>query len=137
MELAPGIDIREATPDDLGKLCEFVRPFVEAKYLLPRTDAELATLLKHGFVAESGGGMVGFAAIEIYSRKLAEIQCLAVAPSFQRQGIGHRLVELCVERARRENIVEVMTITASEKLFQDLGFDYSLPNQKRALFINP
>ena len=30
--------------------------------------------------------------------------------------------------------MEVMAISSSEKFLQDLGFDYSLPDQKRALF---
>ncbi len=137
MEFAPNIDFRDSAPEDLDALEAFLAPFVEGKYLLQRTRDELATLLKHGFVAYSGSAIVGFAAVEIYSRKLAEIQALAVAPAFQRQGIGHRLVQLCVERASRERVVELMAITASDHLFMDCGFDYSLPNQKRALFINP
>jgi len=137
MEFAPNISFRESRPEDLAPLTEFLQPFVEAQQLLQRTSDELATLLKHGFVAISGTAVVGFAAVEIYSRKLAEIQALAVAPAFQRQGLGHRLVQLCVERAQREKVVELMAITASEQLFMDCGFDYSLPNQKRAVFINP
>lgn len=137
MEFAPNVSFREATPDDLDAVSEFLHPFVESKHLLQRTQSEYATLLKHGFIACAGATIVGFASIEVYSRKLAEIQALAVATSFQRQGIGHHLVQLCVERAKRENVVELMAITASENLFMDCGFEYSLPNQKRALFINP
>jgi amino-acid N-acetyltransferase len=79
--------------------------------------------------------MVGFAAIEIYSRKMAEIQSLAVSPALQGQGVGTKLVQRCVDRAQAEGILELMAITASEKLFRGVGFDYSLPNQKRALFM--
>lgn len=137
MEVVPNVSFREARPEDLEAVFAFLAPFVESQQLLRRTETEVATLLRHGFVAVSGDSIVGFAAVEIYSRKLAEIQALAVAPAFQRQGIGHHLVQLCVERARRENVVELMAITASESLFMDCGFDYSLPNQKRAVFINP
>ena len=126
-----------ATSDDLDAIIAFLQPFVDSQHLLPREVQEYGVLVKHGFVAMSGDEMVGFAAVEIYSRKLAEIQALAVSPLFQRQGIGHRLVEMCVARAKEENVVELMAITASERLFADCGFHYTLPNLKRALFVNP
>ncbi len=91
-------------------------------------------LATNGFVATVDEEVVGFAAVEIYSRKLGEIQCLAVAEAYQGRGIGSKLVELCVERAREKGILEVMAISSSEHFLQKLGFDYSLPDQKRALF---
>lgn len=137
MALPAHISFRDGTDQDLDAVIEFLGPFVDSQHLLPRTLEEYKVLLKHGFLAFSGPEIVGFAAVEIYSRKLAEIQALAVSPSQQRQGIGHRLVQMCIERARRENVVELMAITASEKLFSDVGFHYTLPDLKRALFVNP
>lgn len=79
--------------------------------------------------------IIGCAALEIYSRKLAEIRSLAVAASAQGQGVGRKLVDACVERAREHNILEVMAITASDAFFQSCGFDYTLPSLKRAVFL--
>lgn len=133
--------IRDATLDDLEMVNQFLEPFVEQESLLPRTDSEIATLLKHGFIAEVLRDeclrTIGFAAVEIYSRKLAEIQALAVAPDYQGKGVGKALVNRCVERARNENVLELMAISSSEEFLKLCGFDYSLPNQKRALFIHP
>ena len=128
---------RRAGEADFVHINDFLAPMVQQQQLLPRTDAELTKLLELAFVAMDGERVVGFCAVEIYSRKLAEIQGLAVATSHQRQGIGSRLVELCVELARKENVHELMAITASEGLFQECGFQYALPNHKRALFIHP
>ena len=127
--------IRDAKPADVHTLQDFLKPFVDAESILPRTDEELAGLIQHGFVAEHQSNIVGFAALEIYSRKLAEIQSLAVSPSVQGQGVGTQLVEHCVDRARTKGVLELMAITATEGLFRRAGFDYSLPNQKRALFL--
>ncbi len=110
---------------------------VAAEYLLPRTKDELKRLLVHAFVAMRDSKIVGFAAVEIYSKKLAEIQCLAVDENFRRQGIGRALVKLCVARAAEHGVIELMAISASDEMFKSCGFDYSLPNQKRALFIQP
>jgi len=104
---------------------------------LARDAEELGRLTQHGFVAELNGQVVGFAAIEIYSRKLAELLCLAVSTECHGRGIGRKLVESCIQRAEENNIYELMAITASDQLFQSCGFDYSLPNERKALFIHP
>ncbi len=130
-----GILIRTATADDLEQLTTFLVPFVEAGKLLPRTLDELRELLPTLFVAEYNAEIVGCAALEIYSWKLAEVRSLAVASSMQGQGVGKRLVEACLERARAANILEVMAITSSDGFFMSCGFDYTLPGEKRALFM--
>ena len=126
--------IRPATEADLPKVMALLRPFVEQRKLLRRTRAETAALLVTGFVAELEDEVVGFSSVEIYSKKLAEIQCLAVKEGHQGHGLGSDLVRHCVELARQRGVMEVMAISSSEKFLQNLGFDYSLPDQKRALF---
>jgi amino-acid N-acetyltransferase len=127
--------LRRAAVEDLDPLIDFLKPFVDAKHILPRNVGELQLLLANGFVAESEAVMIGFAAVEVYSPKMAEIQCLAVDSAYRRVGIGRELVQLCVERARDLKIRELMAITVEDAFLVDCGFDYSLPNQKRALFI--
>ncbi len=131
------IVLRAAEPADFPAVLAFLEPFVSQQQILPRTDQELAKLLKNGFVAHGQGQLIGFAAVEIYSWKMAEIQCLAVSADWRGRGIGRRLIRRCVNRAAELNIYELMAITASEKPFTDCGFDYSLPGQKRALFVHP
>ncbi|NQV26572.1 MAG: GNAT family N-acetyltransferase [Rhodopirellula sp.] len=129
------VQIRPVTREDLASLADFIQPFVAEGRLLPRTTEELEELVYNGFVAEVDGTLVGFAALEIYSRKLAEVRSLAVAPEFQGKGVGRSLVEQCVERARKRDILEVMAITSSEMFFRSCGFDFTLPGEKKALFI--
>ena len=127
--------VRPAVLDDVTARDEFIQPFVAMGRLLPRTRDELEELVRYGFLAEIDGKIVGFAALEVYSKKLAEVRSLAVAPGHQRHGIGKRLVQACVDLARERNILEVMAITSSEGFFQSCGFDFTLPGEKKALFI--
>ncbi len=134
----PEFAISVATQEDLAGVQTFLEPFMDDQQLLKRTSLELQLLLKHSFKAtDADDVIVAFCALEIYSKKLAEIQCLAVDARFRRKGIGAELVERCVGRARTEKVNELMAISASEDMFMACGFDYSLPNQKRALFIQP
>ena len=151
-----GLHLRQALPGDVEVIHALMRPFVMQRRLLSRTQAELVELSRHGFVAmagqpqnagseqsssagqrssaESAPRCVGFSAVEVYSPKLAELQCLAVHPDFQRFGVGKRLVGMCVDRARELGVMEIMAISSSDRFLENCGFDYSLPDQKRALF---
>ena len=129
------IVVRPVDESDLNSIDVFIQPFVASGKLLRRTFDELAELIEHAFVAELEGKMVGFVALEIYSAKLAEIRSLAVDPACQGQGIGKQLVAACVAQAKRRNILEVMAITSADSFFMDCGFDFTLPGEKKALFI--
>lgn len=132
-----GIGILPALTEEADAIFAFLQPFVDAGQLLARNIDEIIHLTRHAFLARDGERIVGFAAVEVYSRKLAEIQCLSVDPEYQRSGIGRRLVERCIERAAEQNVLELMAITASEEFLKSCGFAYSLPSQKRALFVQP
>ncbi len=128
--------IRSAAAADIPALADLIKPYVDEGSLLERTYDEFEELLPNFFVAvDENGVILGCAALEIYSRKLAEVRSLAVSREAQGQGVGRKLVEACVERAREHNVLEVMAITASDAFFQSCGFDYTLPSLKRALFL--
>ena len=134
-EPASPIIVRPAHGPDIRPLAALIAPFVEQRKLLPRTIDELALLLPNYFVAEANGQLIGCAALEVYSSKLAELRSLVVVPEYQGHGVGKLLVEACVNRAREERILEVMAITSSEEFFQSCGFDFTLPGEKKALFL--
>jgi GNAT superfamily N-acetyltransferase len=81
--------ILRALPDWFG-IEESNRAYVESLRRLP------------GAVAESGGEIVGFVALEEHDPRSLEIHVMAVAPSRHRRGIGRALVRwsraLAVER---------------------------------------
>jgi len=126
--------VRKATPEDIPAIKAFIENFIEGGEVLPRTLAEIEELLPTFFVATFDGDIVGCATLEIYSWKLAEIRSLCVSPKVQGRGLGKRLVELCLELAREREILEVMAITHKEDFFKGCGFDFTLPNLKKALF---
>jgi len=129
------IQIRLATEVDLPEIETFITQFVASGDVLPRTLNELEQLLPTFYVADWDGEIVGCATLEIYSWKLAEIRSLCVSPKAQGRGLGKRLVRACIDLAKERNILEVMAITRSEEFFRACGFDYTLPNLKKALFL--
>jgi len=127
--------VRPVRADEIATVQELLCPFVEHRKLLRRTVDELETLLPNGFVAILDARIVGFGSLDVYSRKLAEIRALVVDDAYQGRGIGRKLVEACVERARQRGIMEVMAISSAEAFFRSCGFDFTLPDEKKAFFI--
>ena len=132
---ASPVVVRPAVATDVEPIDLFLADFVAAERILPRTLDELEQLIPTGFVAELGDQLVGFVTLEIYSKKLAEVRSLCVRPIMQGQGIGRRLINACIELARERNIFEVMAITSSDHFFRNCGFDFTLPGEKKALFL--
>lgn len=135
MSDSPLFTVRSARADEVTNVGEFLAPFIAQERLLPRTHEELGELTRHGFVAVQGDQIVGFAALEVYSTKLGEIRSLAVDPRFHRHGIGKALVDACLERAREQRVFEIMAITSADEFFRRCGFDFTLPGEKKALFL--
>jgi amino-acid N-acetyltransferase len=128
------VHVRRATVDESVPVREFLAPFVTRQELLPRTGDELRHLLRYAFVAEDRGRIIGFAAIEFYSPKLGEIQCISVDEAYRGRGIGRLLIALCVDQAREHRIGEVMAITARDEVLKACGFSACLADPKTALF---
>ena len=135
-EIHTRIIIRIAVESDLQELENFIKPFVESRRLLPRTFDELRELLAHLFIAELDGRIVGCAALEIYSWKLAEIRSLAVAPEWQGKGLGRALTEQLLTEAKAAGVQKVvlLTNTAAEFFAREFGFALAARQQFDAAF---
>ena len=135
MTVDPAILIRPATIDDRDSALALIEQFVLRGKILARTLDELEHVLANGYVAVRDDRVIGFVTLEVYSQKLAEIRSLVVDDSLQGQGIGRSLVARCVERARERGVFEVMAVSSSEDFFRTCGFDFTLPGEKKAFFL--
>ena len=122
-----GLEIRAAAPDDMAPIRGLIRLFPEhlAQRNLPRAPSF--------FVAYSGGKVVGCCALQIYSKRLAEVRSLAVHPDFRQRGVASRLVECCMERARERGVRELFAVTSQTSFFGKLGFA-TFRREKTAMF---
>ncbi|MCY3718176.1 MAG: GNAT family N-acetyltransferase [Anaerolineaceae bacterium] len=126
-----------ARREDVAAIRALIEPHVTSGRLLQRATEEVEFLLPTFVVAEQDGKVVGCAALEIYSSRLAEVRSLAVTDAMQGLGVGRRLVEACVAIARERRVMEVMAITSNDAFFRAVGFDFTLANERKALFIDP
>lgn len=132
----PDVTVRLARTGDVAEIRALIEPHVASGTLMQRATEEIELLLPTFVVAEQDGAVVGCAVLEVYSSRLAELRSLVVAPQLRGAGLGRRLVEACLAMARERRVLEVMAITSNEDFFRVMGFDFTLANERKALFIN-
>ena len=85
------------------------------------------------FVAVEDGRLIGCVALQIYSRRMAELRSLAVDPNAGSRGVGRKLVEACQKRARERGVHQVIAVTSEVAFFEKAGFS-TFREEKTALF---
>ena len=93
------------------------------------TRSQLAGILPMGGVslmlARGGGQTIGFSLVRSVADE-AELLLLAVAPDFQRRGVGRRLLDEFLKRARNDGIarvhLEVRDGNAAVGMYRSTGF---------------
>ena len=119
--------IRPAAPGEMPAIRRLIGGY---KSLLMQSDLPR---IPSFFVAELDGRVVGCCALQVYSRRLAEIRSLAVHPDLTRSGIGSQLVEACKRRAQERGVKQVMAVTSSAEFFEKLDFS-TFKRERTALF---
>jgi len=117
---------RHAVKADYPQIQKLVASF--PKQLMPEIPAA-----SRFFVALDGAEVVGCCALDIYSKRIAEIRSLAVSSKYQGQGIGVKLVQKCLKLATKKGISEVFAITGRPEFFSKLGLT-TFQNEKVAVF---
>ncbi len=126
-KLEKDVNVRPAVPEDMPGIRTLIRTF--PSYLMQKDIPRAPSF----FVAEWEGQIVGCCALQIYSRRLAEIRSLAVNPEFQKKGVATKLLHLCEQRARERKIKQLLAVSSNATFFENRGFRTFL-REKIALF---
>jgi amino-acid N-acetyltransferase len=116
--------IRPATIHDVPPIQAIINSHAELGRMLFKSYAQLFEDLRDFAVFEddSTGNVLGCTALTIIWADLAEVRSLAVDEAARGRGIGRKLVEWCVDEARRLQIRRVFALTYEQAFFEKLGF---------------
>lgn len=133
--------IRQMTQRDIPAVLTVMRPFIERQILLPRTDLQLAEKINDYIIYEIDGGIRACAALHIYSDNQAEIAAVAVDESFSNLGIGPKLIDFLISRAKSKNAGSIFILTTqTADWFEKIGFTAdkieSMPPERKQIW-NP
>jgi len=91
--------------------------------ILNRSEDEVATNIRSYVLAKDEGKLVGYTALHVHSKRLAEIRSLIVDKDYRGQKIGQRLVKFALEEAKALRVEEdVLVLTYQPAFFEKLGF---------------
>jgi amino-acid N-acetyltransferase len=96
---------------------------VKEGVILNRSEDEVATNIRSYVLAKDEGKIVGYTALHIHSRRLAEIRSLVVDEDYRGQKIGQMMVEFTLHEAKNLGVQEdVLVLTYLPEFFKKLGF---------------
>lgn len=133
--------IRAMRREDISGVLSVMRPFIKKEILLPRTEKQLEAEYNNYVVYELDGAVRACAALHIYDREQAEIAAVAVDESCSHIGVGPKIIQYLIEKAKSINLKSVFIMTTqTADWFEKQGFvpdDIStLPEERRKLW-NP
>jgi len=117
------IALVKAKLSDIPQMQALVVSEVKEGVILNRSEDEVATNIRSYVLAKDGEKIVGYTALHVHSKRLAEIRSLIVDASYRGQKIGQRMVEFTLDEAKRLGVEEdVLVLTYLPLFFEKLGF---------------
>jgi len=117
------ITLVKANLRDIPAMQALVVPEVKEGVILNRSEDEVATNIRSYVLAKEGEKLLGYTALHIHSRRLAEIRSLIVDEAYRGKKIGQKLVEFTVQEAKEIGVEEdVLVLTYQPAFFEKLGF---------------
>lgn len=117
------IELVKAKLSDIPQMQALVASEVKDGIILNRTEDEVATNIRSYVLAKEGDVLVGYTALHIHSRRLAEIRSLIVDEAYRGQKIGQRMVQFTLDEAKALEVEEdVLVLTYLPQFFLKLGF---------------
>jgi amino-acid N-acetyltransferase len=74
-------------------------------------------------VAVEGDVVVGCGALHVLWEDLAEVRTVAVLDRLKGQGVGHKILEAIIERARAVGVQRIFCLTFETQFFSRHGFE--------------
>lgn len=109
--------------EDISAVLSLIRPFVSKEILLPRSEQQMESEYNDYIVYELDGAIRACAALHIYDRTQAEIAALAVDETCAHIGIGPKMIEYLIEKAKTVSIESVFILTTqTADWFEKQGF---------------
>ncbi len=114
--------VRSAKTSDVKKIRKIVDDYAAQKRLLSKETVTLFEAVQEFTVAEVDGEIVGCGALHVLWEDLAEVRTVAVIESMHGKGIGHKILENILERAKEIGVKKVFCLTFETKFFGAHGF---------------
>ena len=115
--------IRPATTHDVKAIRALVDSYAAPGQMLAKETVTLYESVQEFIVAENDGIIVGCGALHILWEDLAEVRTVAVAKDLHRKGVGHKILEAIIARAKEVGVEKIFCLTFQTDFFGSHGFE--------------
>ncbi len=117
------IEIRAAKSTDVKGIRILIDTYAPQRRLLSKETVTLYESVQEFTVAVEDGQVIGCGALHVLWEDLAEVRTVAVAEKYRGQGIGHRILEAVIQRAREIGVKRIFCLTFETEFFGRHGFE--------------
>jgi len=117
------LEIRPARSTDVKGIRKLIDTYAPQRRLLSKETVTLYESVQEFSVAVENGEIVGCGAIHVLWEDLAEVRTVAVAENLRRQGVGHKIMEAVIQRAREIGVKRIFCLTFETEFFGKHGFE--------------
>jgi len=117
------IEIRPARTSDVKGIRKLIDTYTVQRLLLSKETVTLYESVQEFTVAIEAGEVVGCGALHVLWEDLAEIRTVAVAAHLRRQGVGQRILDAVIDRARAIGVKRIFCLTFETEFFGRNGFE--------------
>jgi amino-acid N-acetyltransferase len=116
------IEIRPARTSDIKGIRALIDAFALQRRLLNKETVTLYESVQEFTVAVEDGVVVGCGALHILWEDLAEVRTVAVAEHLHGKGVGRKILEAIIARAKIIGVERIFCLTFETEFFGSLGF---------------
>ena len=116
------IEIRPARTSDIKGIRALIDAFALQRRLLNKETVTLYESVQEFTVAVEDGVVIGCGALHILWEDLAEVRTVAVAEHLHGKGVGRKILEAIIARAKTIGVERIFCLTFETEFFGGLGF---------------
>lgn len=114
--------IRPAQTRDVKSIRKIIDEYSLQRKLLAKETVTLYEDVQEFVVAIDGDDVIGCGALHVLWEDLAEVRTVAVIEKFRGKGIGHRILESIIDKARSVGVKRLFCLTFETDFFGRHGF---------------
>ncbi len=118
---------RRARPSDTRAILNLINHYSTKGLMLSRSFSQVVEKIRDFVVASENGlgksSLRGVVGLHVVGEDLAEVRSLAVDENYLGQGIGKKMLEVCIQEARDLELKRIFALTYRTDFFAKLGFE--------------
>jgi len=117
------MEIRPAQTSDIKGIRALIDSYAPQGRLLTKETVTLYESVQEFTVAIENDEVIGCGALHVLWEDLAEVRTVAVIESMRGQGVGHKILDSIVSRAKNLGVKRIFCLTFETRFFGAHGFE--------------